>query len=70
MEQRKAVYQDGSYQLLKKRTDGTNRWNCYGEQKSLKSIVDMMFLGHDIDISEIEQDINRYQAKKSLSKVI
>lgn len=70
MEQKKAVYRGMSYQLLKRRNDGTNRWNCYGKRKSLKSIVDLIALRHDIDISEIEKDVREYKAKKSLSKVI
>jgi len=37
--QRKVVYQEGSYQLLKPRPSNSS-WFGYGKRKSLKAIVD------------------------------
>lgn len=39
MERRKIVYrEDGTYELLKPRNDGTNRFNQYGKKKTPKAI--------------------------------
>lgn len=74
MERRKIVYQDGSYQLLKPRDDGTNRFHNYGKRKSLKAIVYLIDNGNfDIDISKVKRDIDEYRIRishKNLSKVI
>ncbi len=67
MEKRKAVYQDGNYQLLKPKNDGNNEsWHGYGKIKTLKAINDIsnkkrfeFIIDPDVEI-----DLERYRKNK------
>lgn len=70
MGRRKVVYQDGVYQVLKPREDGTDRFNRYGRRKSLKAIVYLMNNDTcDLEISgKVREDIKKYLNKKKLGR--